>query len=261
MPVTTRPTAETAFVRAVLEDPDDDAPRLVYADWLVEHGEEERAEVILTQIKYASTKCLPECFSPRKIGCVCGRDLLRLRAEDLLGSLPHGGEWLKSFAEIIWGTVRPPPYNTRHFGSTWIESPGGDLIKMRWSCGFISEIHLSTAAFLEHAEALFAAHPVTAVRLSDREPLENQFRHGRWAWMNEDVPIGGYQGTVARLPHGVPNALWPFLRGEHGVSYGRCHWYDASEEALAALSRACVSYGRKLAGLPEIVSHQEVTMR
>ncbi|HKB06478.1 MAG TPA: TIGR02996 domain-containing protein [Gemmataceae bacterium] len=35
--------------RAVLDAPDDDAPRLVYADWLDEHGEPERAEFIRVQ--------------------------------------------------------------------------------------------------------------------------------------------------------------------------------------------------------------------
>jgi uncharacterized protein (TIGR02996 family) len=38
-----------AFLRAVIEAPDDDAPRLVYADWLDDHGEPERAEFIRVQ--------------------------------------------------------------------------------------------------------------------------------------------------------------------------------------------------------------------
>jgi uncharacterized protein (TIGR02996 family) len=28
-----------ALVRAIIENPDDDAPRLIYADWLNEHGD------------------------------------------------------------------------------------------------------------------------------------------------------------------------------------------------------------------------------
>jgi uncharacterized protein (TIGR02996 family) len=38
-----------AFVRAILESPDDDAPRLVYADWLDENGDPARAEFIRLQ--------------------------------------------------------------------------------------------------------------------------------------------------------------------------------------------------------------------
>ena len=35
-----------AILRSVLLAPDDDAPRLIYADWLEEHGEQDRAYLI-----------------------------------------------------------------------------------------------------------------------------------------------------------------------------------------------------------------------
>ena len=35
--------------RAVLDSPEDDAPRLIYADWLDEHGRPDRAEFIRVQ--------------------------------------------------------------------------------------------------------------------------------------------------------------------------------------------------------------------
>ncbi len=43
-------TDEEALLRAVIADPDDDAPRLIYADWLDENGQCERAEFIRIQI-------------------------------------------------------------------------------------------------------------------------------------------------------------------------------------------------------------------
>ena len=42
---------EQAFLRAVIENPDDDAPRLIYADWLDEQGQSERAEFIRVQVE------------------------------------------------------------------------------------------------------------------------------------------------------------------------------------------------------------------
>src|SRR5262245_31852846 len=42
---------DTAFLRTILADPDDDAPRLIYADWLDEQGEADRAEFIRLQIR------------------------------------------------------------------------------------------------------------------------------------------------------------------------------------------------------------------
>lgn len=46
-----------AFISAILDNLDDDTPRLVFADWLQENGEEERAEFIRCQIEAAR---LPE---------------------------------------------------------------------------------------------------------------------------------------------------------------------------------------------------------
>lgn len=46
-------TDGVALHRAVIADPADDTPRLVYADWLDENGQEERAEFIRVQIQNA----------------------------------------------------------------------------------------------------------------------------------------------------------------------------------------------------------------
>jgi uncharacterized protein (TIGR02996 family) len=50
-----------AFLSAVIEAPDEDAPRLVYADWLDENGQAERAELIRVQCELART----EPWTPR----------------------------------------------------------------------------------------------------------------------------------------------------------------------------------------------------
>lgn len=42
-------TPDAGFLRSVLAAPDDDTPRLVYADWLSEHGREDRAVFIRAQ--------------------------------------------------------------------------------------------------------------------------------------------------------------------------------------------------------------------
>jgi len=42
-----------ALLRAILDDPDDDAPRLIYADWLEERGEQSRAQFIRAQVELA----------------------------------------------------------------------------------------------------------------------------------------------------------------------------------------------------------------
>src|SRR5262245_26732826 len=42
-----------AFQQAILANPDDDAPRLIYADWPEEQGDSDRAEFIRVQCELA----------------------------------------------------------------------------------------------------------------------------------------------------------------------------------------------------------------
>ena len=52
-----------AFVSAILDNPADDTVRLVFADWLEEHGEPERAEFIRCQIEAANLPALQRAKS------------------------------------------------------------------------------------------------------------------------------------------------------------------------------------------------------
>jgi uncharacterized protein (TIGR02996 family) len=47
---------ERALIAAIVAHPDEDTPRLVYADWLQEHDKPERAELIRAQIGLARSK-------------------------------------------------------------------------------------------------------------------------------------------------------------------------------------------------------------
>jgi uncharacterized protein (TIGR02996 family) len=46
-------THEDAFLADIVENPDDDGVRLIYADWLEDHGQPERAEFIRVQCELA----------------------------------------------------------------------------------------------------------------------------------------------------------------------------------------------------------------
>ncbi len=78
-------TDRDAFRRAVCAAPDDDTPRLVFADWLDEHGEPKRAEFIRLQCELGQV----EEFGPRWRA-------LRERAEKLLG--PNREKWSQELA-------------------------------------------------------------------------------------------------------------------------------------------------------------------
>jgi uncharacterized protein (TIGR02996 family) len=53
-------TDADALLRAVLAAPDDDAPRLVYADWCEEHGDADRAAFIRAQVELARNRRHPD---------------------------------------------------------------------------------------------------------------------------------------------------------------------------------------------------------
>jgi uncharacterized protein (TIGR02996 family) len=76
-------TPEEVFLQAIVEAPDDDTPRLVFADWLDEHGNS-RGEFIRVQCRLASAG--PD--DPRRPGLeVLERRLLEQHQDEWLGPL------------------------------------------------------------------------------------------------------------------------------------------------------------------------------
>src|SRR4051794_37362724 len=83
------PELRAAFFDAIRADPGDDVARLVFADWLDEHGEPDRAEFIRLQIALArGSVARAEVEATEK------------RADELL--LRHREGWLPGCAGIDW---------------------------------------------------------------------------------------------------------------------------------------------------------------
>src|SRR5262245_33777618 len=74
-------TDKDALLRAIHDTPEDDGPRLVYSDWLEQHGDPERAEFIRLQCELAR----PGRTSAR-------RKRLQAREQELLKG--HRERWL-----------------------------------------------------------------------------------------------------------------------------------------------------------------------
>jgi uncharacterized protein (TIGR02996 family) len=81
-------TQDEVFIQAVLAAPDDDTPRLVYADFLEEHGEPERAEFIRVQCQLAH---LPQGDSQRA----------ELEARERVLLAEHEADWLGPLASPL----------------------------------------------------------------------------------------------------------------------------------------------------------------
>jgi uncharacterized protein (TIGR02996 family) len=114
-----------ALLKAVLANPDDDLPRLVYADWLDENGDSARAEFIRTQIELAK---LPD-HDPRYRH-------LEDREHELMSE--HEAGWLGG------------------------ESPR--LSEWEWRRGFVDEIAGDSWQLTQIGPHLISANPLVGVR-------------------------------------------------------------------------------------------------
>jgi uncharacterized protein (TIGR02996 family) len=74
-------TPDDAFLADIIANADDDAPRLVYADWLDDHGQPERAAFIRVQCEFARDGLRREELEARE------RTLLEQHEEEWLGPL------------------------------------------------------------------------------------------------------------------------------------------------------------------------------
>ncbi|HVK12625.1 MAG TPA: TIGR02996 domain-containing protein [Gemmataceae bacterium] len=139
-----RMTDGDAFRRAIIEAPWDDAPRLVYADWLEERGDP-RAEFIRLQVAGTGSSA---------------------RANDLLQA--HWRAWvsrslLEAGTELVVGVdglaVRAP-FRAGRLGLT-----------CRFDRGFIGVVSGPYRGLMaKPAQALFAVEPVTTAVPFDRHP-------------------------------------------------------------------------------------------
>ncbi|MFO0878482.1 MAG: TIGR02996 domain-containing protein [Gemmataceae bacterium] len=121
---------EVALRREIVESPDEDLPRRVYADWLDDHGgpaDQARAEFIRLQLDLHD---LPPDDESRSL---LERQERRLRKK-------HEREWLGPVAEHLhgWAFVR----------------------------GFLSHVSLQVASLLRIHDTLLAEQPICSIRLT-----------------------------------------------------------------------------------------------
>jgi uncharacterized protein (TIGR02996 family) len=125
---------EDALLTAIAAHPDEDTPRLVYADWLDEHDQPLHAEFIRIQIEIARKEHLPRAVLNRYV------DLFK-RNQELLDS--DDGELLGPLAGLP------------------------DEARIEFHRGFVSRVELPVGQFLSHATSLTHLRPLPAVRVTD----------------------------------------------------------------------------------------------
>jgi uncharacterized protein (TIGR02996 family) len=232
------------FLDDIRAHPADDAPRLIYADWLQDHGEEERAEFIRVQCELAQVQLKIDAldradalFPLRFADMTLRHDTLLPRMRSLLLANEHWDSLpFPSFAENFHdGTIHP---HSRMF-----------------SRGFVGAVVCPWEIWESHGPALVARHPIERVTLAGMRPRVSKFHddipHAReiegkpfWEWDRKELPDGFSCGAGA-----LPNVLMDLLPAKlaHRTSWYSCQ-YLTEQAALDALSAAAIAWARKEAG-------------
>lgn len=185
-----------SFIASIIVAPDDDAPRLIYADYLEENGDGARAEFIRLQIELARIEAnykkaapdmdwgddetlIPNCTCNGRIKCwVCAAvnewnakaERLRARERELLSD--HGFRW----SDGLVGEAR-----TRNVGANgdslmvdyiFPNGTGTNVFWLYFQRGFIDRIDLPWQQWAEHADAIRAATPLQDVHLTTPPTFE-----------------------------------------------------------------------------------------
>ena len=208
---------EKAMLSAIIADPANDTPRLIYADWLEEQGDADRAEFIRigmdmhrASLDYDEyLKMDANCYSKSSLGRQI--DVLARRRSALLYKL--------STRLVEPFTAERTPWHGLTIGQNQITVAlklGGPVV-LKFRCGFVAEVHCTLADWISHGPAIVAAQPVEMVRVTDMRIL----------------PSGGndtyYVDGLGRLPQ----QYWRQLEG-----------LPSRGAAIAALSAALIAFAK-----------------
>ncbi len=245
-------TTHDGLLQAIIDNPGDDGPRLIFADRAEESGDAARAEFIRVQCELARighehpnneraaewggmcVRCHPLLIRERKLWYANGqfwfpdthRGAWRTRlASDL--TQPNGGPTAivrRGFIESVT-VARIEDW----CGKTCTLCGGngvGRRIGNMWSkCGRCNR--KGTVGGV--GPRLVACQPVTEVWAADREPYFNEVS-GHWSWWVDD-----HAGSD-HTPSDLPREVYRLLPGQHYPSGWKK--FDTEADALAALSTA-----------------------
>ncbi len=145
---------EQLLLNAVLANPLDDAPRGVYADWLDDHGQSERAEFIRVQIRLAGMKAWCPADPERMKGeCPCTWHTMKRHERELLKAC-----WTPYFRSLFPNEVYGIEVET-----VVMKWKGIDAIPSR---GFIESLAMTAADCLAHLDTIRESHPIRRVELT-----------------------------------------------------------------------------------------------
>lgn len=200
-----------SLYRAILDAPSDDAPRLVYADWLEEYGDDGdrlRAEFIRLQLRLDR---------PLGINNWSGEDIT-------FGSLYGDDEELARVSELLESPLSPqtaafawsqPIFDLRFaIGRRWPDAFG-------FRRGFVHRVMGPLEGLLRCGPAIVDALPIERMTVTDRKPfVSREDGDALFCWVFVPERAGSSSG--------VPLAVFDRL---YGRPYGEIRMYPSAQAA------------------------------
>lgn len=137
-------TDRQSFIEAIKADPEDDAPRLIYADWLDGVGD-------MTPREFLN----PERAEFIRVQCELARIQRELRSDEQCDNAECDCQEM--------GELRRRERELWRAGTRFDFKFGGNFA---WSRGFLDSIACSAADWLTQGDAILREHPVQTVRLA-----------------------------------------------------------------------------------------------
>jgi uncharacterized protein (TIGR02996 family) len=154
-------THDEALRQAIIEDPDDDLRRFVYADWVEEQGQPERAEFIRVQCQLARW---PEGDLGRWNYAQWLDEHAQPEQAESLRAKCQPDRWPAEATEAARLGGREGRLLERH-QHAWLDDLRVVLKGWRFRRGFVEEVSMGVKRFLEHGERLFSREPVRRLKL------------------------------------------------------------------------------------------------
>jgi len=169
---------EDALLNGIAADPAADLPRLVYADWLEEHGQDLRAEFIRIQCEIAKLEVGPRAVIDRNVH-------LWRRQQELLDG--HMDKLLK--------------------GVPFVPRPG-QVPGVRFVRGFLDEIELNHEELSEQGESLLMSRPLPRrVALVYQDRQTSLYAQYESLTSSYDFDIGCLVTSLHFIPHASASSV------------------------------------------------------
>lgn len=238
------------LLQAVLDAPEEDAPRLVYADWFEEHGQTERAQFIRFQVAAEWSQVLLVAghrFSHWK-GDFPPDLLYEILQVDVGIGYKRG--WPAVITTTLAGWYGGQCPTCRGGSDEYYNTPGAGRDAPCSMCNGNAEI-----AGL--GPRIVACCPVEKVKLTDRRTIPVRYTrdHDDWSWWRER------HNQLLEDVFVLPSDLFDKLGGGEPYCYRDnpevlAQDYLSGEDADKGLSRACISWAKDVKrGQKEEVHH------